>query len=108
MGGKFRKEDQVLAYTYKKVMESPLQNAYLAGHLPMAKSVIKAMDAVQEILTIENDVIIDIGSHIGMFSVYASQYCTNGKILSWWRGTCSNERINKRKKTTHIFNDCKR
>ena len=59
MGGKFRKEDQVLAYTYKKVMESPLQNAYLAGHLPMAKSVIKTMDAAQEILTIENDIIID-------------------------------------------------
>tara|TARA_B110000438_G_scaffold303743_1_gene366929 strand:- start:4106 stop:4891 length:786 start_codon:yes stop_codon:yes gene_type:complete len=31
----------------------------------------------------KNDVIIDIGSHIGMFSVYASQYCTNGKILSY-------------------------
>ncbi|MBY0379308.1 MAG: PhoPQ-activated pathogenicity-related family protein [Rickettsiales bacterium] len=59
VGGKFRKEDQILAYTYNKVMESPLQNAYLAGHLPMVKSVIKAMDAIQEILIKENDITID-------------------------------------------------
>lgn len=44
------KEDQILAYTYKKFMDNPLDNAYLPGHLPMAKSVVKAMDAVQEIL----------------------------------------------------------
>ena len=31
----------------------------------------------------KNDVIIDIGSHIGMFSLYASQYCSNGKIFSY-------------------------
>src|SRR3989304_6375065 len=43
------KEDQILAYTYKKVMEDPLQNAYLAGHLPMAKAVLKAMVAVLQI-----------------------------------------------------------
>lgn len=29
----------------------------------------------------ENDVIIDIGSHIGMFALYASQYCKKGKIF---------------------------
>ena len=45
-----KKEDQIMAYTYKMVMDNPLQNAYLAGHLPMAKAVIKAMDASQEIL----------------------------------------------------------
>jgi len=45
-----RKEDQILAYSYKKVMEDPLHNAYLAGHLPMAKSIVKAMDAAIEIL----------------------------------------------------------
>lgn len=49
------KEDQIMAYTYKKVMDDPLHNAYLAGHLPMAKSVIKAMDAVQEILLNEHN-----------------------------------------------------
>ena len=30
-----------------------------------------------------NDIIIDIGAHIGIFSLYASQFCTNGKILSY-------------------------
>lgn len=50
VNNRFIKEDQILAYTYKKVMADPLQDAYLAGHLPMAKAVIKAMDAVQEIL----------------------------------------------------------
>lgn len=44
------REDQIIAYTYKKFMENPMQNAYLAGHLPMAKAVLKAMDATQEIL----------------------------------------------------------
>ena len=49
-----KKEDQILAFTYKKVMENPMKNAYLAGHLPMVKSVIKAMDASQEILAEHN------------------------------------------------------
>jgi FkbM family methyltransferase len=31
----------------------------------------------------QNDVIIDIGSHIGLFTLYASQYCTNGRIYSY-------------------------
>jgi PhoPQ-activated pathogenicity-related protein len=45
-----RKEDEILAYTYKKVLEDPYNNAYYAGHLPMAKSVTKTMDAIQAIL----------------------------------------------------------
>jgi|GEM_PF-686228 len=45
-----KREDQIMAYTYKMVMDNPMQNAYLAGHLPMAKAVVKAMDASQEIL----------------------------------------------------------
>lgn len=49
------KEDEILAYTYKKVIENPEENAYLAGHLPMAKAAVKAMDAVQEILQTENN-----------------------------------------------------
>ena len=28
-----------------------------------------------------NDVIIDIGAHIGLFTLYASQYCKNGTIF---------------------------
>jgi len=31
----------------------------------------------------ENDLIIDIGAHIGLFSLFSSQYCKNGKILSF-------------------------
>ena len=31
----------------------------------------------------KNDVIIDIGAHIGLFSIYASQFCTNGKIFCY-------------------------
>lgn len=45
------KGDQIIAYTYKMILANPRQNAYLAGHLPMAKAIIKAMDASQEILT---------------------------------------------------------
>ena len=29
----------------------------------------------------DDDVIIDIGSHIGIFALYASQFCKNGKIF---------------------------
>lgn len=28
-----------------------------------------------------NDIIIDIGSHIGLFALYAAQFCTNGTIF---------------------------
>lgn len=31
----------------------------------------------------KNDIIIDIGAHIGIFSLYASQHCTNGKIFCY-------------------------
>lgn len=31
----------------------------------------------------EDNVIIDIGAHIGIFSLYASQFCTKGKILCY-------------------------
>lgn len=50
INGEYKKEDQILAFTYKKVMQDPIKNAYLAGHLPMAKSIIKAMNAVQDIM----------------------------------------------------------
>ncbi len=48
-----KKEDQILAFTYKKVMENPMNNAYLAGHLPMVKSIIKGLDTSQAILAIQ-------------------------------------------------------
>jgi len=31
----------------------------------------------------DDDVIIDIGAHIGLFSIYASQFCHTGKILAF-------------------------
>ena len=48
--------DQIITYTYKIALANPLQNAYLAGHLPMIKAIIKAMDASQEILTQKYDI----------------------------------------------------
>ena len=30
-----------------------------------------------------NDIVIDVGAHIGLFTIYASQFCTNGKIYSF-------------------------
>ena len=30
-----------------------------------------------------NDVVIDVGAHIGLFTIYASQFCTDGKIYSF-------------------------
>lgn len=49
MDGVYKKEDKILAYTYKKFMEDPMKNAYLAGHLPMAKAIVKAMDFVENL-----------------------------------------------------------
>ncbi|WP_371504454.1 FkbM family methyltransferase [Nitrosopumilus adriaticus] len=31
----------------------------------------------------ENDIIIDIGAHIGLFCLYTSQYCKNGKVFCY-------------------------
>lgn len=59
MNNHYKKEDEILAYSYKKVMEDPILNAYLAGHLPMAKSIIKAMDAAETILEYHNISILD-------------------------------------------------
>lgn len=50
LGGQWLKEDQIVAYTFKKVMEDPLNKAYLAAHLPMTKAVVKAMDTSQRVL----------------------------------------------------------
>jgi PhoPQ-activated pathogenicity-related protein len=54
MNSSYKKEEQILAYTYTKVMQDPMKNAYLSGHLPMVKSIIKGMDAGQEILAKNN------------------------------------------------------
>ena len=31
----------------------------------------------------DNDVVIDVGAHIGLFALYVSQFCKNGKILCY-------------------------
>ena len=31
----------------------------------------------------KNDIVIDVGAHIGLFTLYASQFCTEGKIYSF-------------------------
>lgn len=61
--GEPKKEDDILAFTYKKIIEDPDQYAELAGHLPMAKSIIAGMNFTIEILqerniTIENFVLV--------------------------------------------------
>jgi PhoPQ-activated pathogenicity-related protein len=53
------KEDQIIAYAYKRFMDDPEKNAYLAGHLPMTKAVVQAMNAIQEILNTEYNVNIN-------------------------------------------------
>ena len=35
----------------------------------------------KEFKIMENDIVIDIGAHIGLFTLYASQFCKKGKIL---------------------------
>ncbi len=47
------KEDELVAYSWKEFLDNPTQNSYWPLQLPMAKAVIKAMDATQEI--IENE-----------------------------------------------------
>jgi PhoPQ-activated pathogenicity-related protein len=56
-----KKEDQIIAFSYIKVMQNPQENAYLAGHLPMVKAIVKAMDASQEIFREDN---LDISNFV--------------------------------------------
>ena len=38
---------------------------------------------IEDLKINENDVVIDIGAHIGLFSLLVSQFCKTGKILSF-------------------------
>jgi PhoPQ-activated pathogenicity-related protein len=58
-GEKFRKEDEILSYSYRKVLEDPIENCYFAGHLPMAKVIVKAMDAAQFLMKEKYDIGIE-------------------------------------------------
>ena len=37
----------------------------------------------EKIIIKNNDIIIDVGAHIGLFSLFISQFCKNGKIFSY-------------------------
>lgn len=50
VGDKWYKEDQIVAYTFRRVMDNPKENAYLAGHLPMVKAAVRGMDVTQKVL----------------------------------------------------------
>ena len=54
----------------------------------------------------KNDIIIDIGSHVGLFSLLASKFCTEGKIFSYEpikdNFECFNSNI-KLNQIKHIF-----
>jgi PhoPQ-activated pathogenicity-related protein len=54
-----KKEDEIIAYSYKKFLGNPEENIYLPAHLPMAKAVCKAMDTIQTVMLEENNFTID-------------------------------------------------
>jgi PhoPQ-activated pathogenicity-related protein/D-alanyl-D-alanine dipeptidase len=49
------KEDELVDYTWKEFLKNPTQNLYWPLQLPMAKAVIKAMDATQQIVAQEDN-----------------------------------------------------
>lgn len=62
MNNTYKKEDAIIAYTYKLFMSDPDKNSFLPAHLPMAKAIVKAMDASTEI--IQNDFNFEIDNFI--------------------------------------------
>ena len=52
----------------------------------------------------KNDVVIDIGAHIGIFSIYASQFCKNGKILCYEPSTENYELLQCNISQNHLKN----
>jgi PhoPQ-activated pathogenicity-related protein/D-alanyl-D-alanine dipeptidase len=49
------KEDELVAYSWKEFLDNPAENSYWPLQLPMAKAVIKAMDATQQIIQAEDN-----------------------------------------------------
>lgn len=47
--GKPRKEDGIVAYTWRRFMDNPAAGGAWPLHLPMVKAVVRAMDAVQQV-----------------------------------------------------------
>ena len=57
----------------------------------------------------ENDTVIDIGAHIGLFSIYISQFCKKGKIFCYepikenYDLLCHNINLNKKENVMHFL-----
>ena len=51
-----RKEDGIIAYSWKQFLNAPANNQFWPGHLPMTKAIVKAMDAVQAITKQESPI----------------------------------------------------
>ncbi len=78
-----RKEDSIVAYTWNRYMDNPDSGIYWPIHLPMAKAVIKAMDAVQQIAA--------------QHSIPINHFVVAGaskRGLATWLAALSDERIN--------------
>jgi PhoPQ-activated pathogenicity-related protein len=79
-----RKEDSILAYSWGRFLHKPADSAYWPGHVPMAKAIIKAMNAVQYIA--QNNHQIDVAN----FMVVG----TSKRGLATWLAALVDERIN--------------
>ena len=53
---KSRKEDSLVAYSWSKFLDNPKSNQFWPVHLPMTKTIVKAMDAAQKIALQEANV----------------------------------------------------
>ena len=45
-----KKEDQIIAYSFKKFLENPKKNYFIPAYLPMTKSILKAADVLEKLL----------------------------------------------------------
>ncbi len=81
--GKARAEDAIIAYTWSRYLDKPEAN-YWPAHLPMTKAVVKAMDAVQQILAQNNQLKI---SHFVVAGASKRGWAT-------WLAALSDDRIN--------------
>ncbi len=79
-----RKEDSLVAYTWQRFLDNPEKNSWWPVHLPMAKSIVKAMDAVQAICAQRNDLRIE-----NFLVTGASK-----RGLATWLAALADERIN--------------
>jgi PhoPQ-activated pathogenicity-related protein len=79
-----RREDGIVAYTWKRYLEDPAHNAYWPLQLPMTKAVVKAMDATQIIVAKTS------GVHIQHFVISGAS--KRGWVT--WLTALSDDRVN--------------